>query len=130
MLNLSVRSFGSQGWIGLVLVAMLFAACSSVGPTLSRESERKAGPYPVDYKELVRHWADTELADTSAVVGLTVTKPVPGTSKPLLFGEQKFGWFVRVTFKPRDSLGMSKGKFVYGLLIRDRQVIDSQKDVK
>ncbi|MFP8873295.1 MAG: hypothetical protein VCB42_01900 [Myxococcota bacterium] len=123
------RTRRSRVGVALLLVLGVCAGCASVGPTLSREAERAAGPFPGDYREVVRYWIDTELGDISSVTGLRVTKPVPGTSKPALFGRQKFGWFVRVTFRPRDTLGAAKGRARYGLLIRDRRIIASRKEL-
>ena len=123
------RIWRSRVCVALILVLAVCLGCASVGPTLSREAERAAGPFPDDYREVVRYWIDTELGDISSVTGLRVTKPVPGTSKPALFGRQKFGWFVRTTFKPRDTLGAPKGKMSYGLLIREGRVIVSRKEL-
>ncbi|MED5263249.1 MAG: hypothetical protein VX574_12705, partial [Myxococcota bacterium] len=78
------RIWRPRVWVALPLVLAVFLGCASVGPTLSREAERAAGPYPGDYREVVRYWIDTELGDISSVTGLRVTKPVPGTSKPVL----------------------------------------------
>ena len=113
----------------LLLVAGLGTACISVGPTLSREAGRSAGPFPDDYREVVRYWIDTELMDTSSVTDLQLTKPVPGVSKPVLFGKQTYGWFMRATFRPRDSLGISKGKSRYALLLRGNRVVASKKEL-
>ena len=125
----SQASGSSWVFVLLLLLAVLGTACISVGPTLSREAGGAAGPFPDDYREVVRYWIDTELMDTSSVTDLQLTKPVPGVSKSLLFGKQKYGWFMRATFKPRDSLGVSKGKSRYALLIRDNRVVASKKEL-
>ncbi len=117
-------------WVFVVLLLMagMGTACISVGPTLSRQAGKSAGPFPNDYREVVRYWIDTVLMDTSSVTDLQLTNPVPGVSKSVLFGKQKYGWFTRATFKPRDSLGISKGKSRYALLIRDNHVVASKKE--
>lgn len=113
----------------LLVLSAAMAGCVSVGPTFSREAEKAAGPFPNDYREMVRYWIDTELGDTSSVTDLRVTRPVPGAAKPVWLGKRQYGWFTRVSFKARDSLGASKGRSRYSLLIRDDRVLRSQKEL-
>ena len=41
--------------------------------------------------------------------------------------KQLNGWYVRVSFKAKDSIGASKGRLVYSVLLRDRAVVSYRK---
>ena len=135
---MQVSAFESQGepgassrharWAFALGAALaLSAGCVTVGPDLGSQPPELAGPFPTDYVELVRRWIDSDFYDVSTVMNLQVSKPIAGQSKSWPSGKRLYGWYAKVTFKARDSVGASKGKLAYAILMRDGEVVSSRK---
>ena len=109
-------------------VALAFSTgCVTVGPDVGSQPSELAGPFPTDYVELVRRWIDSDFYDVTSVMNLRVSKPIAGQSKSWPIGKRLHGWYAKVTFKARDSIGASKGKLAYAVLLRDGAVVSSHK---
>jgi hypothetical protein len=110
------------------LLALLLqqTACVSIGSTISERDPSELGPYPDEYREIVRLWIEDNLRGITEIDSLHVSEPSPGFADSVLM-PRRYGWWTRVAFYARDGLGLSKGRISYALLIRSAKVIAQQK---
>jgi hypothetical protein len=112
----------------LALVSLLLSACTAIGPTISEREASELGPYPDDYRMIVRRWIEDSLVGITAVESIHISEPEPGFADSLL-SKRRYGWWTRTRFKARDRIGMPTGTIAYALLIRNGEVIARQKQL-
>jgi len=126
-----VKRVARRLWAALTsLVACLALGCiTNIGPGISDDPDRDAGPYPDRYESIVRRWIQDEFRLYSQVERLNVARPQEGFARrPLLsLRGTRYGWWSRVTFRARDRLGAPTGTIAYSVLIREGEVIAHQK---
>ena len=113
--------------LALALMGCLAVACTTIKPDLTRQPVELTGPFPDDYVEVIRGWIGDELLDISTVTSLQVSVPVAGHAERWPFRKRLNGWYSRVTFKAKDSVGVSKGKLAYSVLLHESAVISYRK---
>jgi hypothetical protein len=124
---------GANGWtrlalaLALVIALSLGTGCVTVAVDLAGSGEDVTGPFPGDYRQIVQRWIDSDFYDLSTITNLRVTTPIAGHSSRWPGKKRLYGWYSRVNFKGRDSVGASKGKLAYSVLIREGAVISSKK---
>ena len=108
-------------------VLILSPGCiTTISQAPTSEATEATGPYPDDYEAIVREWILSDFFRITAIEQLEVTKPEAGVSKRLIFSN-KDGWRAQVAFWGRDRIDMSTGRMDYTVLIRNGEVIASQK---
>jgi hypothetical protein len=112
--------------LALVLCSPLLSACTAIGPTIAEREARELGPYPDDYRTIVGRWIEDSLIGITEVESIFIMEQEPGFADSLL-GRRRYGWWTRTRFKARDRIGMPTGSIAYALLIRNGEVIASQK---
>ena len=111
----------------LVAALALTPAClSTIAEAPSAEDTAALGPYPEDYEQIVRTWILSDLFRVVSIDSMEVSKPVAGVSKKLVLSDKQ-GWRAEVSFWGRDRIGTSTGRMDYTVLIRDGEVVSSQK---
>ena len=113
--------------IALLAIVALWTGCTTISADLSEQPTEVTGPFPDDYVDIVRRWIDSDFYDVSTVWNLQVTTPVAGHSQRWMSRKRLHGWVSKVTFKARDSVGASKGKLAYSVLLREGAVISHRK---
>ncbi len=121
------RSSGSRRLGGLVLAVALSLACTTVSPNLAEHSAELTGPFPEDYVEIVRRWIDSDFLDLSSVTSLEVSPPIAGRATRWPSDKRLNGWYAKVSFRARDSVGANKGKMVYSVLLREGAIVSYSK---
>jgi len=106
---------------------VLSLACQSIAPDLIEPLQQVSGSFPEDYVEIVRRWIDTDFYDLSTVTSLSVSTPISGHSSRWPSSKRLHGWYSKVTFKARGSLGANKGKMAYAVLFYEGAVISSRR---
>jgi hypothetical protein len=79
------------------------------------------GPYPTNYKEIVRKWLQTKLLDPASAQIEWEGDPKPadlGTK-----GQHLYGYLVKFKVNSRNRFGTYTGKQAHGALIRNGEVI-------
>ena len=103
--------------LALATALVLSLSCKSIAPDLVEPLLEVSGPFPEDYVEIVRRWIDSDFYDLSTITGLSVSTPISGHSTRWPSRKRVHGWYSKVTFKARDSLGANKGKMAYAVLL-------------
>jgi hypothetical protein len=112
----------------VMLIALsLGAGCTTIAIDLASAGEDLTGPFPHDYREIVQRWIDSDFYDLSTITSLRVSTPTAGHSNRWPKKARIYGWYAKVNFKARDSVGASKGKLAYSVLIREGEVVSSRK---
>lgn len=112
----------------VILIAFsLGAGCTTIAVDLAGSGEELTGPFPHDYREIVQRWIDSDFYDVSTITSLQVSTPIAGHSNRWPSRTRIYGWYAKVNFKARDSVGASKGKLAYSVLIREGEVVSSRK---
>lgn len=118
----------SSGLSWMVVTALaLSLGCKTLAADLVEQPPEVTGPFPENYVEIVRSWIDTDFYDVSVVTGLQISTPISGHSSRWPSRKRLYGWYSKVTFKARDSVGASKGTMAYSVLLHDGAVIASRK---
>jgi hypothetical protein len=117
----------SASALALLIALSLGAGCTTIAVDLAGSGEELTGPFPHDYREIVQRWIDSDFYDVSTVTSLQVSTPIPGHSNRWPGKTRIYGWYAKVNFKARDSVGASKGKLAYSVLIREGAVVSSRK---
>jgi len=114
----------------LVALAVLglVVGCVNVKALQGKGNIERCGPYPEDYREVVRSWADTYFTNLNGISGMTITRPIPGI-KSGWRTNTVYGWWTRVKVRGYDQIGMPTGSMQYNVLIRNRAVVYSQKQI-
>jgi hypothetical protein len=108
-------------------LALTPACVSTISEAPVTEGDTAAlGPFPENYEGIVRNWILSDLFRVVSIDSLDVSKPEPGMDRPLI-GSNQHGWRATVTFSGRDRIGTSTGRMDYTVLIRDGEVVASQK---
>jgi hypothetical protein len=111
----------------LVAVLILSPGCmTTIAQAPIPEATEATGPYPDDYKAIVRKWILSDFFRITSIESLEVTKPEAGVSKRLILSN-KDGWRAEVSFWGRDRINMSTGRMDYTVLIHNGEVIASHK---
>ena len=107
----------------------LFVCASLVGVSVSLHVKVEAetaevaryGPYPINYKEIVTKWLETQLVDAGSarIEWNGDATPVDLGTK----GEHLYGYLVKFTVNARNRFGTYTGKQAHGALIRNGEVI-------
>lgn len=113
--------------LALLTAVSLGAGCTTVAVDLADSGEELTGPFPDDYRKIVQRWIDSDFHDISTITNLRVTTPIAGHSSRWPGNNRRYGWYSKVNFKARDSIGASKGKLAYSVLIKEGAVISSRK---
>jgi hypothetical protein len=107
-----------------LLVCTSFMAMCAVGSlsaeTQSADAERY-GPYPVNYKEIVMKWLETQLIDPASARIEWTEEPKPADLGKK--GEHLCGYLIHFKVDARNRFGAYTGKQTHGALIRDGEVI-------
>ena len=114
------------GISSLLLLTLALGACTTIGPTLTPRAPDELGPFPDNYQTIGRRWIESNIRGVTAIETLTITKPRPGFADAIWM-RRHYGWWTHINFRARDRMGLSKGKMVYALLIRDGRVVARQK---
>ncbi len=113
--------------LALLSALTLSAGCATISPDLGDQPPELTGAFPEDYLDIVKRWIDSDFRDISTVTNLQVSTPIAGHSQRLLSRKRHYGWYAKVTFKARDSVGASKGRMAYSVLLRDGAIVSSRK---
>jgi hypothetical protein len=79
------------------------------------------GSYPVNYKEIVMQWLESQLIDPSSARIEWKGEPKPADLGRK--GEHLYGYLVSFTVNARNRFGAYTGKQEHGALIRNGEVI-------
>jgi hypothetical protein len=123
----AIRRSPSALALALTLAGGLAVACTTIAPDMSEMSVELTGPFPESYRELVQLWIRDEFRDVSTVTSLQVSVPTPGYAQRWSSSKRLTGWYTRVSFKAKDSIGASKGRLAYSILLHDDTVISYRK---
>jgi hypothetical protein len=111
----------------LLSLCLLLGGCiMNIGATVSQRSPEELGPFPDDYREIVKRWIDDNVRGISGIETLSISKPRAGFADSVLT-RRRFGWWTHASFRARDRIGMPTGRLAFSLLIRDGRVIARQK---
>ena len=91
-----------------------------------QEATEATGPFPTEYEAIVRKWILSDLFRIVSIDDLEVSKPETGVSKRWIRSNED-GWRAQVSFRGRDRIGSATGRMDYTVLIRNGEVIASQK---
>jgi hypothetical protein len=91
-----------------VLVALLAACATRVGPTAAEPDPDLLGPYPEKYEQIVRLWIEDSFRRVTRIDSLRVSRPLPGFSDGLV-RPKIYGWWSRVNLRARDRIGAPTG---------------------
>ena len=113
----------------LALVAA--PACTSKiteTPDAGAATEAEAGPFPDEYETIAKRWVLDDHRRITQIDDFSMERPVPGQlHRSEVLGGMVTGWRSVVVFTGRDRGGMKTGKMEYVVLIRDGEVVGSQK---
>ncbi len=125
---LNTRSLNGPMLGAALMAALAFtpACISTIAESPTPEGSTAAGPFPTDYEAIVRKWILSDLFRIVSIDDLEVSKPVAGVSKKLILSNEE-GWRCDVSFWGRDRIGTSTGRMDYTVLIRDGEVVSTQK---
>jgi hypothetical protein len=79
------------------------------------------GPYPINYKEIVTTWLQTQLEDAASAQIEWEGDPKPADLGKN--GEHLYGWLVNFKVNARNRFGAYTGKQKHGALVRNGEVI-------
>lgn len=107
---------------GLICCVLLCAAGAPIGVAQTPTPDAALyGPYPVDYKQVVTKWLQTQLLDPASARIEWKEEPKPADLGKK--GEHLYGYLVTFTVNARNRFGAYTGKQEHGALIRDGAVI-------
>jgi hypothetical protein len=113
----------SEGMKTLALLACMLLM--STGPRLCAENSSPdpslCGPYPINYKEIVMKWLETQLIDAGSARIEWNGDPKPADLGQK--GQHLYGYLVPFKVNARNRFGAFTGKQEHGVLIRDGHVI-------
>ena len=113
--------------MGLLEVLIRRGLRATGRPDLGDQPRELTGAFPEDYLNVVKRWIDNDFHDLSTVTNLRVSTPIAGHSQRWRRSKRQYGWYAKVTFKARDSIGTNKGNMAYAVLLRDGEVLVSRK---
>ncbi len=112
----------------LAAVLVLSPGClTTISESPTPDDVTQTGPFPDDYTKIVRKWILEDIFRIVSIDSLDVSTPEAGVSRWGLLGSAKQGWRANVQFSGRDRIGSSTGRMDYVVLIKDGEVVASQK---
>ncbi|MFW6129896.1 MAG: hypothetical protein ACOC56_01855 [Atribacterota bacterium] len=111
----------------MIGVAILFVGCASF-PKHQEIQNANVGPYPENYKKIVKSYFNEVLIDSPSARYEWVQEPYKGCMPKMMYvGNVDYGYIVIVKVNAKNRMGGYTGKTPYALLIRNGKVINKSK---
>ena len=109
------------------LICLVFSSCAVI-PTQEEMSKAYYGPYPTNYKFLIKDYMELILFDNqSAVYRFGI--PYKGYAQGWMgHPEAEFGWVIETLINAKNRFGGYVGFNKFYFVIRDGQIIHYERD--
>lgn len=103
------------------LLSALIAGCASFTP--QELSSFDYGPYPENYKDIIRGYIDARLKDPSSAILEYRAGPGQVWQKGSIISSKEYGWGVCLWINAKNSYGGYVGRRPYAFLIRNGAIV-------